>query len=235
MKVLLSILLVLISPFAVAQSACTVVGPSGYSGPVTQDIVVYCGTTIPPVIQPPPPPPAGECAESQLSTPVNGVTFKRQCSGQVFMLPKSDTYSGDLTDLGTVLGNTSYPRYAYAGFSPTIQIQSGYYVALAFTPNATGAVQFSANVSYGDGGTIAVSTTPGGITRGATGVVCVLNYGASNGMYISTTAPICPVKAGQTYYLNFADTDANGSFLCYGGTAGACSSSVVSYTLYTSK
>lgn len=175
------------------------------------------------------------CSAGQTSTAVNGVTFQRQCNGVVYMQPTSNIYNGPLTDLGTVLGNKTYPVYSYAGASPTFQIQSGYYVALAFVPTAAGAIQFVANASYGEAGTIAVSTMPGGITRGSPGVVCSLNFGSSNSMYISSAASICPVTAGQTYYINFVDTDNSGTFLCYGGSPGSCATSSVSYTLYTSR
>ena len=199
---------------------------------------VNCPTSTavpPPVIPPPVAPPSSGCADSQLSSPVSGKTFKRQCSGVVYMLPTSNTYTGPLTDLGTVLGGKPFPTYSYSGSSPTIQIQSGYYVALAFTPNATGSFQLSADPSFGDGGTIAVSTVPGGIVRGAPNVICALPYNASNGITVSASSPVCPVTAGKTYYVNFADTDLYGTQLCYGGSPGSCASSVVSYTLYTSK
>ena len=177
----------------------------------------------------------GPCSASQTTT-VGGVTFQRQCSGQVTMSGGSGSYNGPLTDLGTVLGNKTYPTYAYAGLSPTFAIQSGYYVSLAFVPTANGAIQFVNNASYGEAGIISLSGAPGGLTRGAAGVVCSLNYGSSNSMYISTTAAVCKVTAGQPYYINFADTDANGTFLCYGGAPGSCAggTSSVSYTLYTS-
>jgi hypothetical protein len=235
----------ILSSSALAQGTCTVSGPPGYTGPVTSSLTFHCQGTIPPVIQPPAPPPAPApapppppvstaCDASQESTPMGGKILRRQCAGQIFILPNAGTYSGNETDLGVVLGNKTYPAYSYTGSSPTFQITSGYYVALSFVPTATGAIQFVSNPSYGDGGTISLSTFPGGLTRGAAGVVCSLSYGASNSMYISQTSQICPVKAGQTYYLNLADVDINGNNMCYGSSSGTCTSSFVSYTLYTS-
>ena len=177
----------------------------------------------------------GACSASQTSTALNGVTLQRQCSGQVYMLPTTTSYNGPLTDLGTVLGNTTFPSYAYAGKSPTFVIQSGYYVSLAFTPQTTGTFNLAANVSYGDGGISSLSTVPGGLTRGAPGVICALSYNSSNNLIVSTLPTSCQVTVGQTYYVNFADTDINGTALCYGGAAGSCGTSLVSYTLYTSK
>lgn len=231
MRAVIAGMLFLVSCAAQAQNACTITGPAGYSGPVTAALTASCSGVVPP--PPPPPPPPSGCSASQLSTLIGGRTLQRQCSGQVLMLPSSYSYTGNLYDLGTVLNGT-YPTYMYSGKSPSIQITTGYYVALSFVPTATGAIQFAANPSYGDGGTISVSKTPGGLTRGASGVICALTYNASNSAYISTTAPVCPVVAGQTYYVNFADVDANGTSMCYGGSPGTCSASYVSYTLYTS-
>ena len=177
----------------------------------------------------------GTCVATQASTPLNGVTLQRQCSGQVYMLPSTYSYNGPLTDLGTVLGNTTFPLYAYSGKSPTYVITSGYYVALQFTQQTTGTFNLVANNSYGNGGIISLSTVPGGLTRGAPGVICALSYNASNNLIVSTSATSCQVSVGQTYYVNFADTDINGTAMCYGGAPGSCGTSYVSYTLYTSK
>jgi len=177
-------------------------------------------------------PPVGGCDATQMSSSLNGITLKRQCSGQVNIMPSTITYNNALTDLGTVLGNSSFPAYKYAGYSPTFTIQSGYYVALAFKPATTGAFQLVANTSYGDGGMISLSTQPGALTRGSTGAICVQGANASNSLYVSTTSSTCQVTAGTTYYINFADTNINGDALCYNGSAGSCNTSQVSYTLY---
>lgn len=73
------------------------------------------------------------CSDTQIAT-IAGKTFRRQCVGAVYFLPYSDSYVGDLFDLGRVLGNTSFPKYARTGQSPTFVIESGYFVSLAFTP-----------------------------------------------------------------------------------------------------
>jgi hypothetical protein len=185
-------------------------------------------------------PPPGGCVETQLSTPIgpNNVTFKRQCSGGVVVYPTgvgivSASTPNGVTDLGAVLGNTSFPKYSYNGYSPTFTITSGYYIAMAFTPTTTGSMQFTANTSWGHAGAISLSTSPGGLTKGASGVICAYNSGVPT-IYISTTSGggACVVNVGTTYYINIADTDANGSRLCWNGTANSCSVSTVSYTLY---
>ena len=174
--------------------------------------------------------PTNYCDASQISTAIGGKTFQRQCAGQMVLQPNG--IGGGivgLTDLGSLLGNKSFPNYPYSGQSLTFYIDSGYYVSLAFTPNANGLIKFTANNSYGDGGTISLSTTPGALTPGAAGVICASTYGGLNSMIVSTSTGYCPVKLGQTYYINFADTNANGEQLCFGGTAGTCPQSRVAY------
>lgn len=233
----------LFSSVAFAQQPCAVSGPSGYNGPPTPALNVVCngGVVSPPTCTPPEildpttnqcVTPVSYCDASQVSTPLSGKTFKRQCSGQYAIMPSTIGGNDALIDLGTVLGNSSFPAYKYAGYSPTFTIQSGYYVALAFKPAVSGAFQLVANTSYGDGGTISLSTTPGGLTRGAQGVICVQNFNASNSLFVSTSSGACRVTVGTTYYINFADTNINGDSLCYNDAPGACSQSTVSYTLY---
>jgi hypothetical protein len=177
----------------------------------------------------------GTCSPTtQLST-LGTKTLQRQCSGQIAMLPGPlTTWSGALTDLGQVMGGKSFPSYSYSGYSPTFTIQSGYYVALQFMPNATGAFQLVANPSFGDGGMVSLSTIPGAFTPGSPGLICSFARGAANSMYVGTSASICPVQLGTTYYVNVADADYSGDALCYGSRANACQSSTVSYTIYTS-
>jgi len=175
------------------------------------------------------------CDASQTAT-VGTKTLQRLCAGSMNVWPGGTSYSGALTDLGTVLGGKNFPTYSYAGYSPTFTITSGYYIALAFTPAASGAIQFSANPSYGDGGIISLATQPGSLMQGSPGVICSLTRGGNNSLYVATAAgSICQVQAGTTYYVNIADVDTLGNNLCYGGKANTCGTSLVSYTLYTSK
>ncbi|MBS0591435.1 MAG: hypothetical protein JSR65_12470 [Proteobacteria bacterium] len=177
------------------------------------------------------------CSATQMSTALGNTTLQRQCSGLVYFQPTgANNAAGPLTDLGALLGNKTFPNYLYTGTSPTFQIQAGYYVALAFTPNATGYVQFAANTSYGIGGTISLSTSPGGITPGAPGVICSLSYGGLNSLYMSTQSGNCRVSLGQTYYVNLAGVDGGGGNACNPDSAGnistSCGSAWISYTLY---
>jgi len=179
--------------------------------------------------------PQGGCDPSQTAT-VATKTLQRQCTGSMNVWPGGTSYSGPLTDLGAVLGGKNFPTYSYAGYSPTFTITSGYYIALAFTPTASGAIQFSANPSYGDGGVISLATQPGSLMQGSPGVICSLTRGGNNSLYVASAAgSICQVQAGTTYYVNLADVDTLGNNLCYGGKANTCGTSLVSYTLYTSK
>ena len=174
-------------------------------------------------------PPPG-CNASQTSTSLGGKTFQRQCTGVVTMYPSGAGWVGALTDMSTVFGNKPFPSYLYSGQAPTFFIDSGYYVSLAFTPAASGLIKFTANNSYGDGGTISLSTSPGGLTAGTPGVICAATYGGLNSLLASTSSGSCMVTMGQTYYINFADTNSNGDYLCFGGSTGNCSQSRVSYS-----
>lgn len=180
------------------------------------------------------PPPPTSCSSTQVSSSVGGKTLQRQCTGGVSVQPGPVAgYNGDLTDLGKVLNDSTFPTYTYSGWAPTYTINSGYYIALAFKPSVSGGFQVTANQSYGDGGTIAVSTQPGSITQGSPGYVCGMSRGGTNGLYISTAGGVCTVTVGTTYYLNLADVDSQGNNLCYNGRAGSCTSSLVSYTIYS--
>lgn len=149
--------------------------------------------------------------------------------------PNGVSGSGDSSDLAKALGG-SWPTYSFAGYSPTFTINSGFYIAMAFTPDKPGAIQLVANPSYGDGGTISLSTIPGALTRGSAGSICVLTRGSNNSLYVSTVAgSVCQVQHGVTYYVNIADVDTFGNNLCFKSTPNSCSSSTLSYTLYTSK
>jgi len=196
-------------------------------------IKAQCPTagTNPPPVNPPPvtPPPSMGCSASQLSTPIAGKTFARQCFGTMVLNPSGVSPSGDLTDLGALLGHRTFPNYLYSGQSPTFTISSGYYVALAFTPASAGLIKFTANNSYGVGGAISLSTFPGGLTSGALGVICAYTSGGLNSLIVSTSQGSCLVTQGRTYYINFAATNANGDQLCFGGTAGNCADTRVSY------
>lgn len=177
----------------------------------------------------------GSCGTgAQPSSSINGKVLQRQCSGDVFIQPGPIAGSQGLaqTDLGKVLGGTSFGSYSYAGYSPTFSIQSGYYIALQFTPTVSGSFQMTANPSYGDGGTITVSTVPGAMTQGSTGFVCGVGRSAANGIYVSTAGGVCGVTVGTTYYLNIADVDPTGNNLCYNGRPNSCTFSTVSYTIY---
>ncbi|MFT3790117.1 MAG: hypothetical protein QM741_03375 [Rudaea sp.] len=173
------------------------------------------------------------CSATQTAT-VGSKTLTRQCSGTMSVYPGPiNTYSGALTDLGTVLNGTTFPKFGYSGYSPTFTIASGSYIALAFTPTTTGTVQLSANTSYGDGGIISLSTVPGALISGQTGVICSLTRGGSNSLAFGTSSG-CTVQVGTTYYVNMTDMDTSGNYLCYSGSKNTCSTSLLAYTVYVS-
>lgn len=179
--------------------------------------------------------PTGPCDATSYTASINGKTVQRQCSGSMVVYPGGTSYSGDFTDLGTVLGGSSWPLYKYAGgYSPTFAIQADHYVSLAFTPSSSGTIHFAVNLSYGDGGIISVSTQPGSLLAGSPGLVCSFSRNGSNSPYIGTSGANCPVVTGRTYYLNLADMDASGNNLC-NGAINTCSVGNVSYALYTNQ
>lgn len=237
-KYMLSILLFIAAVFCAAALA-EPVNCNNAQGTVAipgTALTVNCpSSTVPPPQPPPVQPPSTGCDASQLSSAVGGKRLKRQCAVSMTVWPNGASYGGDATDLGKVLNGSSFPAFAYAGYSPTFTVNSGSYIALAFTPKAQGAFQLAANPSYGDGGTISLSTVPGALTRDAAGAICVLNRGSNNSLYVSTIAgSICQVQAGTTYFVNISDVDTLGNNLCFKGMPNTCASSTLSYTVYTS-
>lgn len=192
-----------------------------------------------PAPAPPPPPPTTGCDGTLTSDSVFGLTLTRQCTGTV-------TYSGGYFSKGTFNGNTynlddlltdrthlgSFPKY-FSGYSMTPTLNSGQFIALKFTVSAEGQMQFTNDPSFGDAGTISVSTTPGRFTT-AGGALCTQSAGASTSMLLNTPAVgpgDCNLKVGQTYYLNFAAVNSQGQNLCFNGTPNSgCGTTKVSFS-----
>ena len=188
--------------------------------------------------------PQGPCDPTQKSDYLGSIQLSRQCTGQVQFhgpqssySPKAD-YTGNLWDLTNILSGGSSRNFMslLSGAPMIMTVNSGSYVALAITPTQSGALNFAANPSYGDGGIISVSTRPGGLVLGQPGVICSQGAGGSNGIYISTDpGSQCQINVGTTYYINFADADYTGVQYCYNSTPGTCTTSKISYTEYVSR
>ena len=86
------------------------------------------------------------------------------------------------------------------------------------------------NTTFGDGGTIWLSTSPGGppINNGA----CLQSANGSNSVLIYPFAGYnCSVAVQTKYYVNIADVAAGGTMQCSNGGS-SCGSSIISYTTY---
>jgi hypothetical protein len=181
----------------------------------------------------------GSCDSSQLSSTLGSVQLKRQCSGTASYSNNKynqKAYNGPFTTLSNVLSPTNgaavvWPNYI-TGYSFTPTINSGSYIALSFVPTSSGAIQFTADPSYGVSGLISLSTSPGKFLPTDAGVLCAYGRGAANSLYINTTpGGYCGVTAGQTYYVNFAASDYSGNPQCF--SSNTCSSTPVSYSEIT--
>lgn len=241
MKFFIACLLLFASPFALGDT-CALSCPAGAT------LIGQCSPTCPNVI-----PPAPTCQAP--STIVNGVctapttpadpakcdpkltakpytTLTRMCAG-LASYPSPWTkfnYQGAFVDLGSILGGGSWGTYKARGYPFTIAIPTGQFIAFAFTPtNATQSLQLGANTTFGDGGTISISTSPGVMTTAA-GALCSYSRNGSNNLTVLPIAGYtCSVKPNQVYYVNIADVDASGGSQCRSGAA-TCQNSSISYT-----
>ncbi|TLY51504.1 MAG: hypothetical protein E6K53_07090 [Gammaproteobacteria bacterium] len=179
----------------------------------------------------------GACDPSQKSDNLYGVVLARQCTGNVTYSGSrfgKAAYSGNVYKLDDLLTDAThpgpFPKYV-SGYSLTPSINTGQFIALAFTPGSRGGqMQFTNDPSFGDGGVISISTQPGVFSQGA--AICSQNYGAGNSFTVGTvgTGSDCVVAAGQTYYLNFAAVNQFGQNMCFNGTPNNCATTTVSYS-----
>jgi len=174
------------------------------------------------------------CDASQTAS-INGSSLSRVCTSQVnWQWPVASlSYSGDVTSVDKLLYGTwgAYKKTGGKAFS--MALATGTYVSLAFTPtDATHGLQWAANTTYGDGGTIWLSTTPGGPAINSGYGTCQYSANGNNSVLIYPFPGYqCSVVVGTQYFVNIADVTANGSAQCSNGGSG-CGSSVISYTTY---
>jgi hypothetical protein len=184
----------------------------------------------------PPPPQTGACDATQKSTYLGSVQLSRQCSGTATFGAYHAAWSGNLYNLTDVLGDASHPGpfpNLISGYTMVMPIQTGNYVSLGFVADSAGQMQFTTDPSYGDGGIITISTTPGAFS-GSTVVSggygqCIYSYGAANSMWIGMGGADCPLVQGRTYYINFAAVDLNGTQQCFNTRTHTCASDKISY------
>ncbi len=178
----------------------------------------------------------GTCAATDKSTYIGSVQLSRQCSGTATFGAYHSAWNGNLYNLTDVLGDKTHPGpfpNLISGYTMVMPIQTGNYVSLGFVAASAGQMQFTTDPSYGDGGIISISTTPGAfsgsnVVSGGYGQ-CIYSYGAANSMWIGMGGADCPLVTGQTYYVNFAAVDLNGTQQCFNSGANSCASDKVSY------
>jgi hypothetical protein len=177
----------------------------------------------------------GTCVAGTSPSDVGG--FSRQVSGYVSYsgnLFGLKGYTGDMTSLASV-AQGSWPSY-HTGYSITPNINSGCYIALEFSPTSSGSIEFTSDPSFGDAGLISLSTEPGEFSAASSNVICSMNRGAGNSLYITTPdmPSHCHVEIGQTYFINLQNSDSSGVEKCFALSPYQCAASQVSYSLVTS-
>ena len=150
------------------------------------------------------------------------------------------SFESPVQTFNDVWGTNDPSSVPNAGSDTEFYVTLGCYISLQFTPTNVGALQLVANNSFGSGGVMSISESPGIFSRSATNVNgnCFHDTGGANSLYIHVTQPggatdpgFCHVEVGKTYYLNLS-ADQGGS-AC--NATSATKSCVLSYTIYTGK
>ncbi len=167
------------------------------------------------------PPPPGNCASTQLSD--TSYVLSRLCTASVTNPYLQSSIVTTLDQYGNIWGGWPVSGVT-SGSARVITLGANQFVALAFQPSPAATIKINASSSYG-GGTVSVSTTPGGFTKGDTayGVVCMAANGGSTNMTISSngSSASCALDPNQTYYLNISSIKATGLKGCLGSTCNA--------------
>ena len=169
------------------------------------------------------------CSASQTSTQFsNGTVLTRQCVGTIAwgQYNAADTNVA-LTSLDTEMRGT-FGNYRYTGLTMIPTILSGQYISLSIVVpiTATGSLQFNPNPTYGISGVISLSTQPGNFSP--TNSACLSGPGYGVLLVAGNYAKYCSLTPGQTYYLNMAGVNLDGSPACK-NYAASCSSANLSY------
>jgi len=163
----------------------------------------------------------GSCSANQVSD--TSYVLNRLCSASVVNPYLQSSVVTTLDQYGNIWGGWPVSG-AVSGSARVITLAANQFVALAFQPSPTATIKINASSSYG-GGTISVSTKPGGFTRGDTdyGVVCLAANGGSTNMTISSNGSnaSCMLDPNGTYYLNISSVKATGLKGCLGATCNA--------------
>jgi len=163
----------------------------------------------------------GNCSSTQLSD--TSYVLSRLCTASVTNPYLQTSSVTTLDQYGNIWG--AWPvSDATSGSARVIVLAPNQFVALAFQPSPNAMIKITASPTYG-GGTLSVSTTPGGFTRGDTayGVVCAAANAGSTNMTISSngTSASCVLDPNQTYYLNISSIRSTGLKGCLTATCSA--------------
>ncbi|HEX6833639.1 MAG TPA: hypothetical protein VF132_08900 [Rudaea sp.] len=149
-------------------------------------------------------------------TPADIPGFTRKCDGIINYPFSGDIYGGPMTRYENIEG--LWPGSPpYVGQAAVFNLSKFEYVSFAFRPNTPHAVKWSANASYGAGGWISVSASPGQFTN----ALCGLASGSSNNLIFANNgyggAPLkCRnLNPDQYYYLNIVNANSAGTALCH--------------------
>jgi hypothetical protein len=148
--------------------------------------------------------------------------FTRLCEGTVNYSYGLPSYTGDLDVFAPVFGTWGGESDLHNGQSAIFDVPAQNYLSFQFVATPWTTVQLTANTSWGAGGTITVSTSPGVFSADNADLVpgCRQPFNGSNKLTIASNDihgvnTLCFLVPGQTYYVNIADISNSGVSLCH--------------------
>lgn len=193
--------LLLLATNAYGQVKCDGYGKGTIAGtPLSYDCGTAPAPTPIPVPTPPPPLNPGVCDASQTS--YNGLA--RQCTGYVSYKRSIPPYSmsGALTSADTLFLGT-WGSYKLSGNPFTIMVNSGQYVSFALTAkDALHGLRLDANQTWGIGGSLWASATPGGAPLSQ---MCGSSGDPHLQLYPFPGTSWCAIPVGVPIFLNWSD------------------------------
>lgn len=143
--------------------------------------------------------------------------FTRMCDGVIeYASEDLGVYRGPFTRYEQIVG--SWPgEPAYLGHAAIFYLDQYKFVSFAFRPDTPDAVKWSTNPSYGAGGWISVSASPGQFVN----ALCSQASGGSNSLifandgYAGAQAGCKHLNPDQIYYLNVVNANSLYTALCH--------------------
>lgn len=157
-------------------------------------------------------PPSTDC---DLSEEADVPGFTRQCAGTIDYPFGAPSYGGPFTQYEQIEG--LWPGSpTYLGQAAVFYLGKTQFVSFAFQPDTPHAVKWSGNASYGGGGWISISQSPGLFAT----ALCSQASGASNNFifasngYAGAQLKCRHLNPDLTYYLNIVNANSLGAALC---------------------